>query len=201
MTDAKHPKLMPSYRVSRRTGSSLRLMMAALTILGIVSIGADESGAIDPLQLLLVPLGSPAPDFSLPAIQEQTPGLSSVNLNGDVSIVNVFASWCAPCRLEHALLMDLAEKDVVPIYGLNYKDEPASARRWLEKLGNPYARIGSDRDGRVAEEWDLFSLPQTYVIDQTGRTAYVHTGVLDQSVIDETILPLIDTLKAEAAAP
>lgn len=176
-------------------------MMAGLVMLSFVVMGADESGAIDPLQLLLVPLGKPAPEFSLAAIQDRTPGLSTADLRGHVSIVNVFASWCAPCRIEHALLMALAAKNVVPIYGINYKDHPASARRWLEKLGNPYTRVGSDRDGRVAEEWDLFGLPQTYVVDQSGHTAYVHTGILDQSVIDDTILPLIDTLKAEAASP
>lgn len=176
-------------------------MMAGLVFLGSLVTGADKSGAIDPLQLLLVPLGKPAPKFSLAAIKDRTPGLSTADLKGHVSIVNVFASWCAPCRMEHALLMALAEKNVVPIYGINYKDDPTRARRWLENLGNPYARIGSDRDGHVAEEWDLFGLPQTYVVDQSGYTAYVHTGILDQSVIDDTILPLIDTLKAEAASP
>ena len=164
-------------------------------------MSTDESGAIDPLQLLLVPLGSPVPEFSLPSIGEQIPELSSADLQGDVSVVNVFASWCAPCREEHPLLMALADQDVAPIHGLNYKDRPESARRWLEKLGNPYRRIGSDRDGRVAEEWDLYALPQTIVVDKSGRTAFVHSGILDQSVLDETILPLISKLKAEEVTP
>lgn len=175
-------------------------MVAALAVLGLTVITGDESAAIDPMQLFLVPLGSPAPKFHLPAIGGRTRGLSSTDLKEDVSLVNVFASWCVPCRDEHPLLMALADQDVAPIYGLNYKDDPESARRWLERLGNPYSGIGSDRDGRVAEEWGLYGLPQTFVVDETGRTAFVHTGVLDQSVIDETIVPLISRLKAEAVA-
>lgn len=175
-------------------------IVAALATFGTIVLTGDESGAIDPMQLLLVPLGSPAPEFHLPAIGGRTRGLSSTDLEGDVALVNVFASWCVPCREEHPLLMALADQDVAPIYGLNYKDDPESARRWLESLGNPYTGIGSDRDGRVAEEWGLYGLPQTFVVDEMGRTAFVHTGVLNQSVIDETIVPLISRLRAEAAA-
>lgn len=186
--------------MSGRTGPRSRLTIALLTVFGLLAVG-DESEAIDPMQLLLVPLGSPAPEFNLPGIGGQTPGLSNTDLEGDVSVVNVFASWCAPCRQEHPLLMALADQDIVPIYGLNYKDQPDSTQRWLDKLGNPYARIGSDGDGRVGEEWGLYGLPQTFVVDRRGRTAYVHTGVLDQSVIDETILPLISRLRDEAGTP
>jgi cytochrome c biogenesis protein CcmG/thiol:disulfide interchange protein DsbE len=174
-------------------------MVAALAVLGLTVITGDESGAVDAMQLLLVPLGSPAPEFQLPGIGGRTRGLSSTDLKNDVSLVNVFASWCVPCRDEHPLLTALADQEVAPIYGLNYKDDPEIAQRWLDRLGNPYAGIGSDRDGRVAEEWGLYGLPQTFVIDPTGRTAFVHTGVLNQSVVDEAIVPLISRLRAEAA--
>lgn len=187
--------------LSGETGSLSRLTVAILTIFGLVAMIGSDARAVDPMQLLLVPLGSPVPEFSLPAIQDQTPGMSSDDLRGHVSIVNVFASWCAPCRQEHPLLMDLADQGAVAIYGLNYKDEPESARRWLETLGNPYARIGSDRDGRVAEEWDLYGLPQTIVVDKSGRTAFVHSSVLDHSTLNETILPLISKLNAEDVTP
>lgn len=187
--------------VSRASGSLTRMRIAILVAVGIVAPIGNDGGAVDPMQLLLVPLGRPVPEFSLPGIHDQTPGLSSADLKGDVSIVNIFASWCVPCRQEHPLLMALADQGAVPIYGLNYKDRPESARRWLETLGNPYARIGSDRDGRVAESWDLFGLPQTMVVDKSGRTAFFHTGVLDTSILNDTILPLIAKLKAEAVTP
>lgn len=178
-----------------------RLMTSMLLIFGAVTLFSADSGAVDPMRLLLVPLGNPVPDFILPGIDDETPGLSSADLKGGVSIVNVFASWCLPCREEHPLLMALADRGDVPIYGLNYKDAPESARRWLLKFGNPYAGIGSDRDGRVAAAWDLFALPQTIVVDNSGRTAFVHAGVLDQSVIQETILPLVSNLKKRAVTP
>jgi len=184
-----------------RTSNVFRSVGAVLAFLVTMTVATEESGAIDPMQLLLVPLGSSAPEFSLPALDGGTRGLSSADLDGGVSLVNVFASWCVPCREEHPLLMSLAEQDLVPIHGLNYKDNPESALRWLERFGNPYGRIGSDLDGRVAEEWGLFGLPQTVVVDKSGRTAFVHTGTLDQTVVDETILPLISRLKAEPVTP
>lgn len=176
-------------------------MVAVFLIFGSVAMIAKDALAIDPMRLLLVPLGSPVPEFSLPGIQDETPSLSSTDLQGKVSVVNVFASWCAPCRQEHPLLMKLADQNVVPVYGLNYKDAPDGARLWLERLGNPYARIGSDRDGSVAEAWELYALPQTIVVDKTGRTAFVHSGALDEIVLKETILPLVSTLSAEAVTP
>jgi cytochrome c biogenesis protein CcmG/thiol:disulfide interchange protein DsbE len=191
---------MPA-RCSPRTGNVFRSVVAVLALLVTMTVATEESGAIDPMQLLLIPLGSPAPEFSLPALDDGTRGLSSADLDGGVSLVNVFASWCVPCREEHPVLMSLAEQDLVPIHGLNYKDNPESALRWLERFGNPYGRIGSDLDGRVAEEWGLFGLPQTVVVDKSGRTAFVHTGALDQTVVDETILPLISRLKAEPVTP
>lgn len=199
--NSEYPTYTPFPRSSGRTGRWSRLIFAMLAVFGLAAMLGDESGAVDPMRLLLVPLGRPAPEFNLPAIDERIPGLATTDLQGEVSVVNVFASWCTPCRQEHSLLMALAEKGVAPLYGLNYKDQPESARRWLERLGNPYARIGSDRDGRVTEQWDLFGLPQTFVVDQAGQIAFVHTGVLHQSVIDETILPLISRLRSEAEAP
>jgi cytochrome c biogenesis protein CcmG/thiol:disulfide interchange protein DsbE len=151
---------------------------------------------IDPLMLGLVPIGKPVPEFDLPPVQGRTLGLSDRDLKGDVSVVNVFASWCGPCREEHPLLMDLASRNTVPIHGLNYKDRPDSARRWLKRLGDPYTRTGADRDGRVATDFGLFGVPQTFVVDQTGRIAYVHIGALDDAAIEETLLPIVEKLRA-----
>src|SRR3990167_4499693 len=98
-------------------------------------------------------IGKPVPTFSLPPVKGRTLGLSSADLKGEVSLVNVFASWCAACRAEHPLLMDLKERGVVPIHGLNYKDKPEDAERWLNELGDSYTRTGADVDGKVGIEW------------------------------------------------
>jgi len=143
-------------------------------------------------------IGRPVPEFDLPPVQGRTLGLSSTDLRGEVSLVNVFASWCVPCRSEHPMFMRLAAERVVPIYGINYKDRPVDAARWLDSLGDPYARTGADLDGRVAIEWGVFGVPETFVVGAAGRIAYRHIGALTQSDVNRTILPLIDQLRREA---
>jgi cytochrome c biogenesis protein CcmG/thiol:disulfide interchange protein DsbE len=95
-------------------------------------------------------LGKPVPVFSLPPVQGRSLGLSSANLKGEVSLMNVFASWCVACRAEHPVLMQIKQQGTLPIHGLNYKDAPADAARWLDTMGDPYTRTGADRDGLVA---------------------------------------------------
>ena len=185
----------PQARGAKPHNAMLAVIAASLLVVGFAATpGAGQ--VIDPLMLGLVPIGKPVPEFDLPPVQGRTLGLSDRDLKGEVSLVNVFASWCGPCREEHPLLMDLASRNTVPIHGLNYKDRPHNAQRWLERLGDPYARTGVDRDGRVATEFGLFGLPQTFVVDQTGRIAYVHIGALDDAAIGETILPIAEKLRA-----
>ncbi|MBI4194367.1 MAG: DsbE family thiol:disulfide interchange protein [Betaproteobacteria bacterium] len=140
-------------------------------------------------------IGKPVPTFSLPPVKGRTLGLSSADLKGEVSLVNVFASWCTACREEHPLFMELRGKNVVPIHGLNYKDKPADAERWLNELGDPYTRTGADIDGRVGIEWGVYGVPETFVIDRDGRIAYKHIGALTPQVVREKIIPLIDKLR------
>ena len=104
-------------------------------------------------------------------VMGRTLGLSSGNLLGEVSLVNVFASWCVACREEHPLLMRLASEGVVTIHGLNYKDEPENASRWLNANGDPYTRTGADRDGRVAIDWGVYGVPETFVVGADRRIA------------------------------
>jgi cytochrome c biogenesis protein CcmG/thiol:disulfide interchange protein DsbE len=144
-------------------------------------------------------IGKPVPQFSLPPVQGRTLGLSSANLAGEVSLVNVFASWCAECRLEHPLIMQLKSQGVVTIHGLNYKDRPADAERWLNKLGDPYTRTGADINGRVGIDWGVYGVPETFVISKDGRIAYKHIGPLSVEVLEKKIIPLIETLKAQPA--
>jgi cytochrome c biogenesis protein CcmG/thiol:disulfide interchange protein DsbE len=130
-------------------------------------------------------------------VQGRTLGLASENLYGEVSLVNVFASWCVECRLEHPLIMQMKAQGVVTIHGLNYKDRPDDAARWLNSLGDPYTRTGADINGRVGIDWGVYGVPETFVIGKDGRIAYKHIGPLSAEVLEKKIIPLIETLKQQ----
>jgi cytochrome c biogenesis protein CcmG/thiol:disulfide interchange protein DsbE len=140
-------------------------------------------------------IGKPVPDFSLPPVKGRTLGLSSADLRGQVSIVNVFASWCVACREEHPVLMELKESGVVPIHGINYKDKPDDAQAWLNQFGDPYTRTGADVSGRVAIDWGVYGVPETYVIDRDGRIVHKHIGPISPEALRETIMPIIGRLR------
>jgi cytochrome c biogenesis protein CcmG/thiol:disulfide interchange protein DsbE len=163
-------------------------VFAAMAAAFYVGLGTDST--LLPSALI----DEPAPQFALPPLPGQQDGFSSADLKGHVSLVNTFASWCGPCRLEHPLLNKLASLKRVPIYGINYKDPPDAATKWIEALGNPYTRIGAD-NGRVGIDWGVYGVPETFVVDRTGRIRYKHVGPLTQTVIDRTILPLVAQLE------
>ena len=140
-------------------------------------------------------IGKPVPEFELPPVQGRQLGLGSRDLRGEISLVNVFASWCAACRDEHPLLLDLMARGDLPIHGLNYKDKPEDAAKWLDALGDPYTRTGVDRDGRVAIDWGVYGVPETFVIDREGRILYKHIGTLTSRVLREKLLPIIERAK------
>ena len=143
-------------------------------------------------------IDKPVPEFSLPPVQgfEEAGGFATADLGkGKIALVNIFASWCGPCRVEHPLLMALAEAGTVPLYGINYKDTPDDAERWLGRLGNPYTLMGADLDGRTGIDWGVYGVPETFVIDGAGRIRHRHVGVLTPQDIDDTILPLIADLR------
>ena len=142
-------------------------------------------------------IGRSVPDFALPPIEGRDNGLSSEDLRGQVSIVNVWASWCVPCRVEMPLLVELAQTGTVPIHGINYKDAPDAALGFLAELGDPYTRTGADRNGRVSIDWGVYGLPETFVIDGEGRIAYKHVGALDRRALEDEILPVVRRLQAE----
>ena len=139
-------------------------------------------------------IGKPVPEFALGPVPGREHGLASRDLRGAVSLVNVFASWCVACRDEHPLLMALEREQVVPIHGLNYKDTPADAATWLDALGDPYARIGADIDGRVGLDWGVYGVPETFVVDRDGHIAYKHIGPVTPQVLEEVLLPLMREL-------
>jgi cytochrome c biogenesis protein CcmG/thiol:disulfide interchange protein DsbE len=145
-------------------------------------------------------IGKPVPVFSLPAVKGRDLGLSSSDLQGEVSLVNVFASWCVACREEHPLLMRLQAQGTVPIHGLNYKDKPDDAARWLDTMGDPYTRTGADIDGGVAIDWGVYGVPETFVVDRQGRIAYKQIGAITPEILDRTLLPMIARLQQNAPA-
>lgn len=163
------------------------LLFATVTVF--FGIGLTRDPRIVPSPLI----GKAVPQFDLPPVHGRTQGLATRDLQGEVSIVNVFASWCAPCRQEHPLLVALAREGLAPIHGINYKDQPDDASRWLDSLGDPYRRTGADLDGSVGIDWGVYGVPETFVIDRQGRIAYKHVGPLTAEVINKKLRPLIES--------
>lgn len=165
------------------------LAFAALAVFFAIGLTRDPREVPSPL------IGKPVPQFALPPVNGRSLGLASIDLKGQVSMVNVFASWCVACREEHPLLMQIRRENVVPIQGLDYKDAPADARRWLDGMGDPYTRTGADIDGRVGIDWGVYGVPETFIVDREGRIAYKQIGPITLSVWRDRLLPLIAELQ------
>jgi cytochrome c biogenesis protein CcmG/thiol:disulfide interchange protein DsbE len=161
-----------------------------------LTVGLERDPRLVPSPLI----DKPVPVFGLPPVKGRDLGLSSGDLQGEVSLVNVFASWCVACREEHPLLMRLKAQGTVPIHGLNYKDQPDDAVRWLATMGDPYTRTGADIDGRVAIDWGVYGVPETFIVDRQGRIAYKQIGAITPEILDRTLLPLIARLQQNAPA-
>lgn len=166
-------------------------MLAAVFAIYLYQVGSGEK-VISTVPSALI--DKPAPQFSLPGIDGGPNGFSTTDLKGKVALVNVFASWCPPCRVENPVLLTLA-KDGVPIYGINYKDKPRDAKAYLAELGNAYTRIGADRDGRVSIDWGVYGYPETFVVDATGRIRYRHVGPIMPQDLDTIFRPMLKRLK------
>ncbi|MCP4328952.1 MAG: DsbE family thiol:disulfide interchange protein [Alphaproteobacteria bacterium] len=159
-------------------------------ILGYLLVSGHDSSRIPS-----VLIDQPAPRFELPPLDDSRPGLATADLSGTVSVVNVFASWCVPCRAEHPLLMRLAEEGI-DVHGINYKDDREKIRVWLDDLGNPYKRIGFDENGRAAIEWGVYGIPETFILDDQGRVRYKHVGPMTPYDLNNVILPIIEGLRS-----
>lgn len=147
-------------------------------------------------ELPSVLIGKQVPEFTLPPVEGRQLGLSASDLKGEVSLLNVFASWCAECRREHPVFMRLQAENVVPVHGLNYKDKPEDARNWLDELGDPYTRTGADISGRVGIDFGVYGVPETFIVDRDGVIVHKHIGAVSERALKETILPLIEKLRA-----
>ena len=153
-----------------------------------VGLGRDPREVPSPL------IGKPAPSFALPQIHGDKP-LSTAELKGKVWLLNVWASWCVSCRVEHPLLLQLAKAGIVPVYGLDYKDKPDDARAWLVQNGDPYTASIVDQDGRVGIDYGVYGVPETFVIDRSGIVRYKQIGPLSVEALQEKILPLVRELQ------
>ncbi len=147
----------------------------------------------DPSRVPSPLIDRPVPAFRMPPLEGQGDVTEAI-FAGHVTLFNVFASWCIPCRAEHPLLMEIARTGKAQVIGLNYKDKPEDAKAWLKRLGNPYAKIGTDPKGRTAIDWGVYGVPETFIIDKAGRIRYKHVGPIMAHHLTETINPLIERL-------
>jgi cytochrome c biogenesis protein CcmG, thiol:disulfide interchange protein DsbE len=178
------------------------VVFAGLAVLFAVGLSRD-----DPSRVPSVLIGKPAPQFDLPPLEGLThqgapvPGFATADLaQGQLTLVNIWASWCAPCRDEHPHLMTLSEMDDFRLVGINYKDDPENARRFLGALGLPYEAVGVDRGGRTFVDWGAYGVPETFLVDGKGIIRYKYIGPITPKALDETLLPMIRDLQEEGGA-
>lgn len=190
-----------------REGGKRRLPVVALlplvvfsALAGLFLVQLLDGGDTSEVPSALI--GKPAPEFSLPPVPElerggeQVAGLSRTDLLGKVSVVNVFASWCVPCRQEHPLLERLSEDGRIQVVGINYKDKPENARRFLGSLGNPYALVGADEAGRATIDWGVYGVPETFIVDAGGTIRFKFIGPLSEETYASTFLPELEKVIA-----
>jgi cytochrome c biogenesis protein CcmG, thiol:disulfide interchange protein DsbE len=159
-------------------------------------------GSGDPSKLPSALIGRVVPDTPLPAVEgllrngSPVPGITQADFKGAVSLVNVWASWCVPCHEEAPLLMKLAEDKRIRILGINYKDQPENARRFIGRYGNPFAAVGADANGRASIDWGVYGVPETFLIDRDGRIAFKLVGPISPQNLEQTLKPQIEKLLA-----
>lgn len=164
-------------------------LIALVALVAVFALSMDR----DPGLVRSVLIDKPAPQFSLAEVEGLgVPGFDTASLKGDVTVVNVFASWCIPCRDEHPLLMALKDMTGVRLFGINQSDAPENARAFLEELGNPYVAVGSDRDRRVSIDWGVYGVPETFVVDADGVITFKHVGPLTPDTLRTELLPAIE---------
>lgn len=162
-----------------------------LLLLGFLFVGLK----LNPREVPSPLVGKAAPAFDLPVLQQADKRFAPADMRGKVWLLNVWASWCASCRDEHPLLVELSKKGVLPILGLNYKDKSEDAQRWLQRFGDPYLMSAVDVDGRIGIDYGVYGVPETYVIDKAGVIRFKQVGPVTPEVVQEKILPLVKELQ------
>lgn len=168
-------------------------LVAFLVLAGFLFVGLG----LNPREVPSPLIGKPAPAFTLPQLHDPKKQFSTEEMKGKVWLLNVWASWCVSCREEHPLLVSLSEQNIVPIYGLDYKDKREDGIRWLQKGGDPYVLSISDSEGRIGIDYGVYGVPETYVIDKKGVIRYKQIGPITSQALRESILPLVAQLEKE----
>jgi cytochrome c biogenesis protein CcmG/thiol:disulfide interchange protein DsbE len=170
------------------------LVFAVLIGFFVIGLNRDPSYVPSPL------IGKAAPAFSLTKVEDPSQQVSDRDFTGRKHLVNVWATWCAGCRQEHEFLLQVAKQNVVPIVGIDWKDELPLAQRWLSELGNPYVATGFDVEGRVAIDYGVYGAPETFLVDERGVVIYKHVGILTNEVWQNKLLPLIKAQTTSSGA-
>ena len=163
------------------------LLAAFAMMIGILAIGLDR----DPSKLPSPLIDKSAPEFELPRVKDPTSTIGSVDYAGQIVLVNIWATWCIGCRQEHDYLLDLAGRNEIPIYGINWRDRRNEALVWLERLGDPYVASAYDEDGRVGIDWGVYGAPETFLVNARGSVVYKHIGPMDEAIWQSEFVPRI----------
>jgi cytochrome c biogenesis protein CcmG/thiol:disulfide interchange protein DsbE len=172
------------------------LFLVPVVLLALLAAGAGARliSRSDPRALPSALIDKPLPAFDLAALSGRSDGLASSDFGGKPMLLNVFASWCAPCLTEHPVITKLGREDGISVLAIDYKDKAEDALAWLKRNGDPYRRIGSDGNGRAAIDLGVYGVPETFVIDKVGRIRYRHPGPLTPDIVEHEILPLLAAL-------
>ncbi len=183
----------------------LIVFIPLLVFLALAALFVLRLGSGDPSRIPSALIGHPAPQTNLPPLPglerdgKPVPGLDSADFNGQVTVLNVWASWCVPCRDEAPLLTALATDRRIRLVGINYKDQPDNARRFLGRYGNPFLANGTDGNGRAAIEWGVYGVPETFVVGRDGRIAYKLIGPITPDNLEQNLKPAIEKALAAPA--
>jgi cytochrome c biogenesis protein CcmG/thiol:disulfide interchange protein DsbE len=162
-------------------------------LVGIFYIGLYKDPTLVPSPFI----GKPAPDFELPTLYDPSKKISKSDLLGQVSLVNVWASWCPGCAQEHEMLLEIARQGSVPILGLNWKDEAQPAKKWLQQRGNPYFEVAVDRDNITGIDWGVYGAPETFLLDANGIVQYKLIGPMTLTIWEQEFVPRIRAASEE----
>jgi cytochrome c biogenesis protein CcmG/thiol:disulfide interchange protein DsbE len=169
---------------------------AFVALVVLFAVGLNPNRDIHALPSPLI--GKQAPEFTLKDVLDPSRTVSNASYKGQVYVLNVWATWCVPCRQEQEALLEISRRHVVPIIGLNYRDDHDKAKQWLEQLGNPYTAVAFDGDGRTAIDWGVYGAPETYLVDTHGRVIFKFISPMTEEVWDKEFLPRITAARRGA---